>query len=473
MPVLFDHQKYSLDKPDLIMPSIGGEAGLSRKGVELAKQLQRVGWEVDGITVKFRTTTFDDRIIRHLSSISGLTEDGPFELSFSNHGDRSTLCYATVPPGIEVSFHSDGSASAVLFLTDDWKQQGRRLIAASTYDARREGRPKEYLRYDAHYHEALRHRSSSDEYQPSGDEPTILQRDDIIARMTPFLDRLIAILESKPTAAGHDDVARDGDANLRRMAAIEETPVPGNMPVLYGWVNEDDVYGLKMAPEEEHATRELAMGTGTRLVYLGSGGGNKLHPRAYDGFVYAAENPRHATHHRTSRKEYSLPARIELKSLTEVYVVDNAAFMDQRAQLAVIAEAEGREEFTSEELALIETAVAKTIVPAKDYKGGFKIPCYAIGRRLLGDEARLLEGPIEASEDENGVRVTLTDETTGDVVTLYENERPIPYHRRQVVLTAERAAQSLHGRRDAYIDRLKGAPEPEPDVMAILGRNGA
>lgn len=473
MPVLFDHQKYTLDKPDLVMPTPGGETGLPKKGVEIAKHLQRVGWDIDGITVKFRTTTFDDRVIRHISSISGTTEDGPFELSFSNHGDRSTLCYATVPPGIEVSFHSDGSASAVLFLTDDWKQDGRRLMAESTYDARRDGRAKEYLRYEAHYHDALRHRSSSDEYQPSGDEPTVLQRDDIVARMTPFLDSLIAILASRPTVDGHDDLEADGDANLRRLAEVRETPVPVDTPILYGWVNEDDVYGLKMTPEEELPGRELAMGNGTRLVYLGAGGGNKLHPRAHDGFIYAAEEPRHATHHRSSRKEYSLPARIELKSLTEVYVVDNAAFMDQRAQLAVIAEAEGREEFTREELALIETAVARTIVPAEHYKGGFKLPCYAIGRRLLGDEARLLEGPIEASEDENGVRVTLTDETTGDVVTLYENERPIPYHRRQVVLTAERAAQSLHGRRDAYIDRLKSAPEPEPDILGLLGPNAA
>lgn len=487
MPVTIDYESFALDDAELVLPIVDGSdypvnpSPFSGAGAEIAHELQRAGWDVEGIDVAFRTYHQDGRIYRAISSISGNTGEGPFRLHFG-HGQQhedgvhsTALSHLVVPPGIETNFFSDRSGpSVVLFLTDDWARDGNRLINTSTVNARLEGKPKEYIKYSGSHRARIEPENDSNEYGPEGDEPRWFTTKDLADRINPFLDRLIVHLRRLPSAPGHDDVQPTGDANLRRMAAQRILDVPAGFPTLYTWIKENEGYRLaghyERDPDDE--VKGVVHGNGWRLASLGIGGHHPIPERAYDGFSYAATDPSSRKgHHRYEFDENSLPVRIDLKNLNEIYVVDRSAFDDERARMSVIAEAEGRDEYTPAEIDRFTGAPARTMVPAAEYGGNYKDPVYLIGRRLMGDEARLMKGPITLREGKDGVSVTMLDVDSGTNVDLFRSDNNIRYTRERARRVAERAGHVLHGTRDkgyrTILDEGYQPPVDEPvDLFA-------
>jgi len=433
MPVTFDNEEHALKQQPFVWPRSGGGNILSDAGAALVKELSRVGWDVPGIDVKFWTSGKGKNVFRTVYSISGETPEGPFRISFNNPQESrgryralTGLGEATIPPGIEVRYYNDDTTvTAELYLGADWKRDGKAFIDASRVNSKLRGEPKTYLKYKGKLHDReLKHDSDlGREYSPEGDEPRTLDAKGTVRMVADFIHgKLIPILGQMPTAPGADDIDEYGDANLRRLAAVERIEAPEGFPVLYAWAEINDAYRAmgRGASASDGSDDYVLSGSGARLVAFGDNPHRaKLHPRAHDGFTYAATDPAaRAGQVVHGVRDESVPVEIRLKHLNEVYVVDNARYATVRNELGRKMETEGRDRFTNAEVALMVTAVAETMVPVTEYDGSFSEPTFLIGRELHADEARIMRGPLKVHVTEERVRTTVTDEESGVEVAL-------------------------------------------------------
>lgn len=472
MPVTFDHGEFCLSDPDFHMPKATGNV-IVDAGARLLDELRRVGWDVPGLDVRVRTYGEDADLVRVVEEVSGETADGPFRLRFGlpqgtvgKWNVTTGLGDVCVPPGIKAHFYSDNSGpSAELYRGKDWKADGARFARESHLHAKMDGKPKTYLLYSRErgHGDVLSPVRDPREHAPSLRDPSRLTITGISAAVRDTVDAVVARLAALPDAPGHDDPSPKGDSNLRRLARVEPIPVPDDMPVLFSWAEENDVYRGARGRDED---RFLVKGNGARLASLGVRG--PVPAKAYDGFSYASADPSvRAGQVIHGPREHSLPAVIRLKDLNEIYVVDNAAF--DRAQDAAFAKAsaEGRDGITDAELNESVAATARTMVPYAEYAGGYGKPVVVIGRRLGLDECRPAMGPVSLSAGEDGVRATLTDAETGTAFTLFEEDRDVTWTRRYAERAAERAVDALGTwtQRPPRIDRSGFDPAPEAEAL--------
>lgn len=434
MSLIFEQDRFRLQPQSFVMPKGGSK--MEAAGAELVKELQRVGWDVPGIDVEFMTSGVGTRLSRHVHSVSGATERGPFRLVFGgaqlskgNRRELTGLNEATVPPGLEIVLYEDKSPTVVhRYVGTDWVAEGRAFIDAPRVNSKLDGAPRLYVTYEGHSGVLKADDDMDREYSPEGDEPLFLDKEEVIDAVVAFVrDDLLSKLSELPTAPGFDDVTDEGDANLRRLAKVEPIPVPDDFPVLYAWIDQDDAFriankGRRAEPGEPDF---VLAGNGWRLVALG---GNprreRLHDRAHDGFSYASADPSvragqviHGT------KDNSFPVEIKLRCLNDVYVVDNSRFEAYRNQAIERAISEGRDRLTNAEVDAAVLATALTMVPATEYAGGYGEPTYLIGRQVFADEARLMRGPIEVVSDGASFRTVITDAASGLEMQLYEDHR--------------------------------------------------
>ncbi len=476
MPVTFNHGKFCLADPDFHMPKANGDA-IVDAGARLVAELRRVGWDVPGLDVKVRTYGEDADLARVVEEVSGETPDGPFRLRFNlPQGEvgrwdvTSGLGDVSVPPGIKARFYSDRSGpSATLYRGKDWKADGARFIRESQFHAKMDGKPKTYLLYSGNGRggDALRAVEDGREHAPGLRDPSSLSVRNIAEAVRGTVDAVLARLAALPDAPGHDDPSPKGDPNLLRLARVEPIPAPDDMPVLYAWAEENDVYRAARKGKEGSF---LVKGDGMRLAALDVRG--PLPRKAYDGFSYASADPTvRAGQVIYGPRDHSLPTVITLKDLNEVFVVDNAAFDRSRDAAYAKAASENRDSITDAELNEAVAATARTMVPYAEYGGGYDKPVVVIGRRLGLDECRPATGRISLSAGEGGVRATLTDAGTGTAFTLFEEDRDMPWARRYAERAAERAAHALETwtQRPLRIDRSAFGPAPEPEAEALPG----
>ena len=135
MPVRFEHGPFALQEAPFHFPKDDGDARwpLTGMGADLAWELRRVGWDVPGIDLTFRTSGEGDEVFRVLSEVSGHVDDGPFLLRFNlpqgsvgRYNVLTGLGDATVPPGLDVTYHSDHSGPSVKLYVggEEWIGQG-------------------------------------------------------------------------------------------------------------------------------------------------------------------------------------------------------------------------------------------------------------------------------------------------------------------------------------------------------------
>ena len=481
MPVKFKHDEFALHEPQFYWPESDENArypnGMARAGALLVKELARVGWDVPNIDVEIDTYGAGENLIRTVRRISGVTEDGPFELRFNGPEGRigrfnicKGLQEATIPPGIEIHFYDDRSGpTAYLYTGRRWKQDGAEFIRNLKVNSKLRGDKRLYLKYSGrggcgvlrHDHDLNR------EYSPKRFEPSSLDSVEIARDVAKFVDGLRASLARLPTAPGADDVTPQGDANMRRMARVEMIPAPEDFPPLYTWVERNDAYRIRGGNPNEPEQRYGLSGNGWRLCNYGVHA-DGLHPRAHDGFTYASADPaaERAGQVVYGAKDESVPAVVRLKWLNDVFVVDNAKYDQVRKEVWRKAESEGRDRITDAEVNRCIAATGLTMVPVTEYAGGYEKPVYLIGRQTAIEEVRLVRGTITMSVDDDAktTRVVVKDDESGTEFTLFERDqvgdRTSAWARRE----AEQAARLLTDRR--IRDRLPPPSEPEPEAAA-------
>lgn len=430
MPVIFEQDQFRMQAQFFAWPQKGSD--IQTAGADLVNELSRVGWEVPGITVEFVTAGEGNHLLRRVYRISGSTEDGPFELCFTNEQARFGRFYvmtglgrATVPPGIELELYDDHSPTVVhRYVGDDWKADGGAFIRNLKVNSKLNGLPRTYVTYKGHQIALEACTDLGREYGPAAGEPDYLIKDEMIDSVVSFIrNTLLPRLAAIPSAEGHDDVTDEGDANLRRLSKVEAIPAPTDFPTLYAWIKGDNAARLVSArePDENREGSHVLTGSGYRLVPLGvKCDRDTLHPRANDGFDYASPDPTvRAGQVVHGLREDSFPVEIKLKSLNDVFVVDNAAFRIARDERVERALSQGRDRITDEELNEAIVATARTMVPATEYVGGYEEPTYLIGRQVFDDEARLMHGPVEIRKNGSGTSVVFADAETDLEMQLY------------------------------------------------------
>ncbi|AOG03035.1 hypothetical protein [Bosea sp. RAC05] len=471
MPVKFDHSTFAIQAAEFVAP-LRVAKGSTRVPIEdlsadLIAALQRVGWDVDGITVKFRTDGRDGCVFRAVQSISGITEGGPFRLRFGTpqHKRGGThvltgLDFATIPPGLQVQYECDGSGpSAYVYVGDNWPADGDEFLSTIKVNSKLNGQPRTYLRYSGQRGGRIPHDDDlGREYAPLPGEPLSLSLSDVENRIRDFVMALIARLDAMPAAAGFDDVDIEGDANLRRLAKVERVPAPVDFPVLYGWIDLDKAYTI-LGHGEEQGRGPILSGTGLRFVSYGDN--VKVPERAHDGFCYAARtwSPR-AGHPLVPRDNVAIPVEIRLKWLNDIFVFDGDAY-DRATQATHLMLVEtGRKAMKQEEYNACVQAHADTMVSAVDYDGSYANPVYLIGREIHSDEAQLLTGRTEVKIDGRHVTTEMVEASSGRSFTLYGPTIFFPdgiQRARRYSAEIDFLFQGAHGRVSASQDDPVGA----------------
>jgi hypothetical protein len=142
------------------------------------------------------------------------------------------------------------------------------------------------------------------------------------------------------------------------------------------------------------------IGSGYRLLSLGTGNDGTVPEIAYDGFKWCGLGEVTGTtpintlnipgHHQWSDKERFV-FRVNPSHADGIYVADNAPYEKRRTEL--FEEIKPRDRLTDAELAEADRARARSIVPITEYTGGYKQPVILINRELALDEVELVSGP--------------------------------------------------------------------------------
>jgi len=361
MPVEFDHKQFSICSPTLYLgdpENCNSAAG--RRVVELVHTLALVGWDVPGITVKFRTTGQGQNLLRFVESITGVLEgEGPFKFGFgSSAGQRVGDWFVTslpndytVPPGIHLHTYGDRSPDALA----RFKRPGSWASLTAV--------PYVPMSTDEDF---------SVESKPKGGGTTVAG-----PAIEYCVDKILRSLAALPDAPGCRDIDDKGhDANLRRLAHVDPEPVPDGFPPLYVWARSDDCY--RIAGRHQDMTHNgpdrdyVLHGNGYRLLSLGTRVGDvAVSKRAFDGFEYGSTDLHSRVGHQSMGLSGSeqLPVEVKLRNLNDIFVVDGSRYEDVRKELAIASKAAGRDSFTDAEIDLMNVAVARTMVPASQYDG--------------------------------------------------------------------------------------------------------
>lgn len=392
MPVLVNNKEYALRQTDFIWGFDNGhhqsirpifypeENTLARKGTELVRELARCGWDIPEIDVEL--TTAESRSGQLFTFISSIT--------IPHNGTPQKLCF-------DVSLNAACDGVSTNFI-DYFHEIGSG---------------------DTHYGDKLAANS------------------DQVTKFTQIIDQALAMLSARPSKEGHRDYAPSGDANLRRLLEVTPIPAPQICPTLFA----------RVAPHQIERTSQDGSSRffGPRLLPSSSSINKEgLHPRVFDGFVYATANPDKTPSngiHTPSGEE--LVVEIKLSDLNEVYVVDGARRLETEMAYQELKERTGRDYLEPEEAEEIFTSIARTMVPMTEYRGGFQNPTYLIGRCLLRGEARLVKGPTEVLRSDDGIEVKLIDNKPGRKINLHQYQDANATTMERAAALAQRVAAEL------------------------------
>lgn len=450
MALSIDRDDFPLAQPDFVWPNEASHHPLAHAGARLVQEFARIGWDAPGFKVELAIRGSGKSLHRQVQRISGNLPEGPFVFTFGmqqTDGDGKTigagLSEIVIPPGVELVTYSDNSGpTAALYVGRDWPKDARAFIDGFKVNAKLDGKRKTYLRYEGspkpRYRGVLLHTNDlGREYDPEGSEPTALTLKAIVAKLESVVDAIIAQLIKLPSAE-----LSGSDAGLSDLLPVRTSPAPADFPKLYAWIRDNRLHHLlddPKGPEGDYALRG-----GTRLLRLGDRPRIKVDQIAYEGFIYASADPMKRREHPFDRHDRSLPVEISITDLTDVFVVDASLYSHARTKAIEEARAKGKDTLTERDLTEAMAAVARSMVPAAEYRGGYEEPMHLVRRQLARDEVRLLQGPIEMREGNDATDLVITDAETG-IEAIVQSVRHTPgalshdYRIEEVMRVAEEA----------------------------------
>ena len=410
----FHDQRYLSHPPSFVWmedsDSVGGRNLWSQHTSDLIREIARLGWtDVPGVDVTVWLSGSGRNVTMNVWQIAGtVPEVGPFRIVTQGAHDVMEVAIG----GKEMAIHSDGSGHINLYVGSGWESDGADWIARSKVNAKLNGEPKTHLYYrqDPHQPNLFHHDTDLGRaHDRAPDEPKTLSRAQVIKEQCALLERLVHRLRAEPTpidgepGAPLPEIIAGGAAKLIRLLHQEPIPAPDAFPTLFTTVESRQAWRIRRAQagleREDKRDLECALSGGRRLCGLGvpNPKDNPFPEIAYDGFVYGYVSPqmkREGCY--TSSSKENLPALIRPKILNDVFVFDDGAYAVARDALwaRVRAVEPERKTLTDAEVAQVDAAVARTLVPAAEYMGGYANPVYAIRREIGFDEVEVVIGPV-------------------------------------------------------------------------------
>lgn len=402
-------------------------------GDNIVYELELRNWDVPGIKVEFYNGGSGEAKYRMVGKIIG--GDFIIGFGFAHHKpDLETGVREITIPRMQISVYEDESGpSFYYYVGDNYERDKETFMYGAKFHSKMRNMPRVYLRYkggcdcmqrngasfgahellDAiisgggaslanlyHRHDGKRppllipDSDCNREYEPIDDEPVIFRTDEVMDKFVEYLNNtVLTYIQSFPIP----------DEIIDIFVPEEAIPMPDGLDQFYATCNYNDamriIQGkhdpLNLKPDDRHGS----IRDGLRLVPLSVKNDGTIPEVAYDGFIWTMAgtsikedgiNLIDIPDHYFSNYGDKFLVCIMPNRANGIYVADQAAYEKCRKKVWEIADKEGRDRITDEELNSCIIARGRTIVPLSEYRGGYKKPIVLINRELSLDEVNII-----------------------------------------------------------------------------------
>ena len=372
---------------------------------QIVQALEERNWEIPGLEVTFRTYGSGSAVFRMLDNVVGKD----FVLHFGrnqglNHGwFDSAAVERIVILKQDLTVYEDEGVSFQKYVGKNWKRDQQRFFEGNyRFNRSIDG---DFVTYEGgcdcgrgtsihHWHQGQRKPILIPKQLDGVVLHTVIRTDDLHQEFAAWLkENVLEFIESHPLAV----------PNFGRFD-IENIPFPSSLPPLYAFAKFDDAYRIREGKTDANEVLEknrYALEPVRGWAALGARDDTTPIPEvAYEGFIWCGFGE---VTPESALKDLAIPGhfshdeafvcRVTPTRANDIYIGDHAAYMRKREEL--MANIGDRSSFTDREVNAMEAARGHTIVPITDYAGGFEQPVVLIGRELGFDEVEIVSVPKE------------------------------------------------------------------------------
>lgn len=389
----------------------------------IVRELEQRNWDVPGMTVEFDTYGSGDQKMALVHKIKG----DDFLICFGRpqglmpggrYNDTAAVSKINISQRELHVYDDESEPTFYLYVGNDWERDREGFVSGLKVGSKLCGEPRIYLEYNGECH---CYSGSSDWFarlphiHPGRRPPLLVHTNDLgrahdLKAREPksfkttkvmnevrdcLVDVVLKTIVSHPIPTEKIDV----------LAPSVPTPFPDAIDSIFCFGGYRDAERIKRgkgyAGQLPAAERYGLIGSGYRLMSLGTPNDGTVPEIAYDGFLWCGlgvvtseteieklEIPGHCR--RLGHERFVI--RIKPNSADSIYIADHAAYERRRKELGDAME-KGRDRFTDAEVADFIRARARTIIPITKYNGGFEQPVALVNRELSFDEVELVSGP--------------------------------------------------------------------------------
>jgi len=384
----------------------------------IVRELEKRNWEVPGMKVEFDIYGSGDqkmKMVREIVYGECIIRFCRVQRTMPGKRWNDTAAVHTINiPRMELSVHEDESGPTFyMYVGGNWERDAEKFVNLCKVNSKLNGESRMYLQYEGKCHctkyhpdplRALRHvhpgrrppllmhtNDLERQYDPMPGEFTELPTDVVMETFRSYLEGIVlkAILQ-EPEAEVLIDI----------LAEPEMIPVPDGLGGIYcvceGCEAQRIIRGKEDPQQLEPASRYALRG-GRRLLDLRIKKEPDMLREVHEGFIWCGVGDKSDVkrtdeltipeHHFWSERRYHL-LKVTPKRANDCFVVDQRVWQMRRDELA--DQLGERTHFTDSEMAQMDLARARTMVPLHEYKGDYEEPVVLIGREIALDEVEIV-----------------------------------------------------------------------------------
>jgi len=385
----------------------------------IVRALEKRHFDVPGINVEFDVYGSGEQRMRMVRRITGQN----FSLYFSRsqgllpegtYNDTAAVNTVAIE-GEQISVYEDHSGpSYYVYVGDDWERDREWFFRSSCLvNSKLYGESRRYLKYSGSDETSRQVRFGYHRYGNKYAETAkfLLHTNDMHREYEPGP-------HDKPFYVTHEVTERMAAQLKIELKQIEETqernepfqfdepvPVPvEGCPEFWTFAEHRAAERIKTGQtdiDELRLSDRYALNIGYRLLPYGCPADGLGHDpeKLHDGYVWCALNPEQIPYEAKSLSMGNALVRVRPTRFNDIYVVDEAAYEQTRAELSARIDKENedrpeddkRTRFTDDEVNEQKRARAKTFVPWLEYDGSFEKPVVLIGREIGLDEVQIVK----------------------------------------------------------------------------------
>ena len=365
---------------------------------QIVFELEKRGWKVPGIRVKFHEWGSGEEKFRRVEYITG--ED--FIISL----DRKGIHEMTIPRHQLIVYDDNSGPTYYVYVGNEWEKDKEGFMRGTKVHSRLDKKPKTYLKYSGRstYRGAFASRLIADddldrEYSPEGREAIEYPTTQVFDKFRGWIKKYILdVILKTPETGINENFFED-------VEVIPFEPYRNLFPALFikhtsrelARIRRGKIDYSKLSAEERYGFS----GSGRRLLGLGVKNDGTINQAAYEGFEWVGvgeiDQYTHSQKVEVQRGDYdkNYICKLALKYANNVWVVDQYAYDDavKSKELEMLVINDNRDTFTDEEVNEFQRIRARTLIPVTEYKGDYKNPFVLINREIGFDEIEWITGP--------------------------------------------------------------------------------